>query len=160
MQMRDFLVNLLEDSNSDDETLRLALRMLLKLGQALQDPEILANAAYFVLMQKDDVSKEIEHFCQKDSEVYTFKASEMDTDMTFRDDSEHQISQLKDNIDWTFKSQFPEFEDEQEPVSQITMTHDAFASDKDHIYNYNSVRGLSKISISAKGEWKEVVCVN
>lgn len=43
---------------------------------------------------------------------------------------------------------------------QMTMTYDAFAEDKDYIYNYNEFRGMTRATKSRTESWKEVDVLN
>jgi hypothetical protein len=45
-------------------------------------------------------------------------------------------------------------------LSQITMSHDAFALNATHIYNYNEERGLVKVLMNKNGMWDRVVANN
>lgn len=43
---------------------------------------------------------------------------------------------------------------------QMTLTTDAFAEDKDYIYNYNEFRGMTRATKSRTESWKEVEVIN
>ena len=73
--IRDFLVNVLEDSDSDAENLKLALTLLLKIGTALSHPEMLVSSAFYALKHKIDMSKDCERWCGL-PEVYPFEDSD------------------------------------------------------------------------------------
>jgi hypothetical protein len=72
--IRDFLVNVLEDPDSDAENLKLALTLLLRIGLALSHPEMLVSSAFYALKLKLDMSKECEGVCRR-PEVYPFEDS-------------------------------------------------------------------------------------
>lgn len=44
--------------------------------------------------------------------------------------------------------------------TSMTMSYDAFASDKDYFYNYSELRGLTKAEKGRNGNWKKIVMVN
>ena len=49
---------------------------------------------------------------------------------------------------------------EEDLTSQITMSYDAFAADKDSFYCYSEVRGLTRAIKGPQGQWKKVVACN
>ena len=72
--LRYFLVSLLENPVTDQENIRLALTLLLKIGTVYSHPELLASAALHMLKHDIDLSKEIQHWVHK-PEVYDFQTS-------------------------------------------------------------------------------------
>lgn len=81
--MRKFLVSVLEDSNSDRENLRLALKILLRVGSAYEHPELLISCVNHMLKHKIDLSKDIDEWCRL-PEVYPFENSEDIDQLTFK----------------------------------------------------------------------------
>ena len=43
--------------------------------------------------------------------------------------------------------------------TQMTMSYDAFASDKDCFYNYSELRGLTRALKGPQGNWKKVLAI-
>ena len=42
----------------------------------------------------------------------------------------------------------------------MTFSHDAWAVESNYLFNYNSERGLTKVLLSDKGAWDQVVAKN
>ena len=66
---------MLEDSDSDSENLKLALKLLMQIGYAFSNPEVLVSCAFYALKHKIDISKDCESRCRK-PEVYPFELSD------------------------------------------------------------------------------------
>ena len=73
--MRKFLVSVLEDPSSDRENLKLALKILLKVGSVFEHPELLISSVNHMLKHQIDLSKDIDEWCRL-PEVYPFENSE------------------------------------------------------------------------------------
>ena len=62
-----------------------------------------------------------------------------------------QISSLKDKVAYL---------DSEDLTTQITLSYDAFAADKNSFYNYSELRGLTRAEKGPLGNWRRVDSIN
>ena len=74
--MRFFLVSLLENPACEKETVKIALKLLLKIGSSFSHPELLVSTILHMLKHKVDLSKEIELWSQL-PEVYELDTNDL-----------------------------------------------------------------------------------
>ena len=67
------------------------------------------------------------------------------------EDFKCQYSSLKDKVPLL---------DSEDVSTQMTLSYDAFAADKDFFFNYSEVRGLTRAIKGPLGNWKKVDAIN
>lgn len=95
--MRSFLVGVLDDSKSDHENRNLAIRLLLRLGQAYESVEMIACSVLYTLKFEIDISKELESWYSL-PEVYSHDESVNVDDIDF--DDKPDVTQLCKKVEF------------------------------------------------------------
>ena len=148
LPVRSILVQALEDDKSgksDQEVRTLCLRLLTRMGMLTANPETLLMASYFQQKLQLDITHELKPFLTED-EVFAKPEKAINPD-----DFVLRHTRLKDKVALL---------DSEDLSTQMVLSYDAFAADKDYFYSYSEYRGLTKACKGPLGNWKAVVAVN
>ena len=148
LAVREILVKVLDDETSgksDTEVRTLSLRLLTRMGMLTKNPESLIMASYFQKKHQLDITMELQPFL---SEAERFDRPEPEL---VEEDFKCQYSSLKDKVPLL---------DSEDVSTQMTLSYDAFAADKDFFFNYSEVRGLTRAIKGPLGNWKKVDAIN
>ena len=144
LPVREILVKALEDDASgasDEEVRTLCLRLLTRMGMLTKNPETLLMAAYLQKKLSIDITHELKPIL---GEAERFDKPEKEIQS---EDFVLQSSTLKDKVAYL---------DTDDLTTQITLSYDAFAADKNFFYNYSELRGLTRAEKGPLGNWRRV----
>ena len=133
MQVTYVLIDALEEENSesiDDEVHTLAVRLLTKIAVLTKNAECFLMVSYYLQKFQVDVTHELKPLL---SEAEHFTKPEVEVS---RDEL--------DPLHMTMLREKCAMLDSDDLTCQISLSYDAFATDKNFFYNYCEFRGLTK----------------
>ena len=146
--VRDILLSALEDNSSghsDSEVRELCLRLLMRIAMLTKNAETLLIASYLQKKLKIDVTHELKPFLGESEQF---------------EKPEKELNEEEFNVQSSVLVESTAMLDSEDVTLQMTMSYDAFATDKDFFYNYSELRGITRAIKGRNGNWKSISAVN